>query len=481
LQLLQVRSVDCVLLDMMMPGMPGPEVCRRIKNLANSQATPVIMLTGREDQDAILESFAAGADDYVSKSSDFVVLRARLRAQLHRRRVEIETNRIREDLHHKRTEELAEHARQLRALAGELALAEQRERRRIATILHDHLQQLLFGAMLRLEVLRRVEDNAARQAVGEIKELLNESLELSRSLTTELSPPILQEGGLSAGLEWLADWMADKHGLCVDLALEEDIPPLVEDVKILLFESVRELIFNAVKHARIRSVNVAVRQPEGSAIEITVSDKGSGFNPAKVRPAGEAGGGFGLFGIRERLQLIGGKMEVQSSPGNGSRLTLTVPLVQPAAGDWAGSPDQAGIAEPEVWFTSRTPGSKIRVLVADDHAVVREGLSQLLNREPDIEIVGGATDGQAAIELAGSLMPDVILMDLSMPRLNGIEATRIIHQRFPDIRIIGLSMFEEGERAQAMRDAGAVAYVTKAGPSTNLIGAIRACRQVKSH
>ncbi len=119
--------------------------------------------------------------------------------------------------------------------------------------------------------------------------------------------------------------------------------------------------------------------------------------------------------------------------------------------------------------------AKIRVLLADDHAVVRESLARLLEAESDIEVVGEAANGQAAVDLAAKLLPDVILMDMSMPRLNGVESTRAILHRFPDISIIGLSMFEEEERAQAMRNAGAVNYLTKSGPVTGLIAAIRNC------
>jgi DNA-binding NarL/FixJ family response regulator len=116
---------------------------------------------------------------------------------------------------------------------------------------------------------------------------------------------------------------------------------------------------------------------------------------------------------------------------------------------------------------------KIRILVADDHAILRQGLAQLLNQEPDIEVIGEAADGEAAVELARKLQPDVILMDIAMPKLSGIEATRVIHNDFPNIRIIGLSMFEKSDRAQAMRAAGAVNYLTKSDPSTDLISAIR--------
>jgi CheY-like chemotaxis protein len=193
-----------------------------------------------------------------------------------------------------------------------------------------------------------------------------------------------------------------------------------------------------------------------------------------LKKAGEIGGGFGLFSIRERLDMLGGRMEIDSSPGHGSRFTLTVPLAQCAAL----APPVAAVPQPTpsaqaAEIASGLPGVRIRVLLADDHAITRKGLRQLLGEEPDILIVGEATDGLEAVELAGGLHPDVLLMDINMPRLNGVNATRAIHQAHPAIRIIGLSMFEDHERAQAMHDAGAVDYVTKGAPINDLIAAIR--------
>ena len=112
-------------------------------------------------------------------------------------------------------------------------------------------------------------------------------------------------------------------------------------------------------------------------------------------------------------------------------------------------------------------------MLADDHAVVRQGIANLLRDQADIDVIGEAADGQEAVELANRLLPDIILMDLSMPKLNGVEATRIIHNDWPEIRIIGLSMFEAADRAQAMRDAGAVDYISKSGPAEALINIIR--------
>jgi CheY-like chemotaxis protein/two-component sensor histidine kinase len=331
---------------------------------------------------------------------------------------------------------------------------------------------LLVAAKYRTAILSKTGDEILKQATKEVEDLIDEAIAASRSLTAELSPPILHEAGLKAGLEWLARRMADTQGLFVNLELQE-IDPLPEDSKILLFESVRELLFNAVKHANVRSAVVNLRCIDNS-IQVIVSDQGSGFDPTVLLPPGEKGSGIGLFTIRERLELMGGKFEIHSSPGQGSRFVLSIP-VSPSP-TTKPKPKQV-IVLPEAQLitpVSSDLGRRIRVMLADDHAVVRQGIANLLADEPDIEVVGQAADGQEAAQMALKLLPDVILMDVSMPKLNGVEATRAICNDLPEVRIIGLSMFEGAERAQAMRDAGAVNYLSKSGPADVLINAIRA-------
>jgi DNA-binding NarL/FixJ family response regulator len=109
----------------------------------------------------------------------------------------------------------------------------------------------------------------------------------------------------------------------------------------------------------------------------------------------------------------------------------------------------------------------------DDDTVVRQGLALSLQSEPDIQIVGEAVDGQRAVELARQLRPDVVIMDISLPGMDGIEATRAIHAELPDIRIIGLSVFEESGQAAAIQAAGAVRYLAKSDPAEALLAAVR--------
>jgi CheY-like chemotaxis protein len=194
-----------------------------------------------------------------------------------------------------------------------------------------------------------------------------------------------------------------------------------------------------------------------------------------VKRAGEIGGGFGLFSIQERLELPGGGMHIDSAPGRGSRFTLAVGAVRAAVADATDVPAHARSAldTPAAPIESPSGGPSFRVLLADDHALVREGPRRPLSGEPDIEIVGEAGDGQEAIELAARLRPDVIVMDVSMPRVDGVAAARASHRDQPDIRIFGLSMFEDGPDAEDMRNAGADGYFTKSGPPGDLIAAIR--------
>lgn len=319
-------SFDVILADY---SLPGYDALRALHHLRERQSeTPCIVVTGQLGDELAAECIKQGACDYLLKDR-LGRLAGAVQTALDQRHLRIE----------KRQAEAAlrERTEQLRALAAELTLAEHRERRRVASILHDDLQQFLVGARLRVSALHRAADQAVRQVAGETEELINQSLELTRSLTVELSPPVLQVGGLVPALEWLARWMREKHGLTVDLTTLEAVPLEAEHVRVLLFQSVRELLFNVVKHAQVQTAAVQVSRQEGQ-IRIVVSEDGVGFDPAKLHAREGSAGGFGLFSIRERLDLLGGRMEVDSAPGRGSRFTLLVPLASATAETSRGGP-----------------------------------------------------------------------------------------------------------------------------------------------
>ncbi|MCX5684585.1 MAG: ATP-binding protein, partial [Planctomycetota bacterium] len=206
-----------------------------------------------------------------------------------------------------------------------MTLAEARERRRLATILHDHLQQLLVGAKFSTSILRMKAGKDVQPTVEQLAETLTEAIRAARSLTADLSPPILHEKGLAAGLEWLGRQMHGKHGMAIEVDAQADGEPQAEQVRIFLFEAVRELLLNAAKHAQTDTARVGLRLLDSGEVEVTVADSGAGFDPARLENEMTATGGFGLFSIRERLGYLGGRMTVDSAPGRGSRFTLVAP------------------------------------------------------------------------------------------------------------------------------------------------------------
>jgi DNA-binding NarL/FixJ family response regulator len=116
---------------------------------------------------------------------------------------------------------------------------------------------------------------------------------------------------------------------------------------------------------------------------------------------------------------------------------------------------------------------KIRVLIADDHTIVRSGVRLLRDAEPDVEVVGEALDGAEAVELAEELQPDVVLMDIAMPGMDGMQATRHIRAAWPDVNVLVLTMHRQDEYLFELLKAGASGYILKAAETNELIHAVR--------
>jgi PAS domain S-box-containing protein len=211
----------------------------------------------------------------------------------------------------------------LRAAASEAALAEQRERRVLASDLHDGLGQLLSLANMKLGALRNeVETRELRSRVREVEEVIGEADRRTTSLTYQLSPPVLDDVGLVAAAEWIAEDLERRYGLRVSLTHDGQPVTLDEAGRVTLFRALRELLINVAKHADVDAARVDISSGEG-LVQVRVEDAGCGFDPT------EENGGFGVLSLRDRLEHLGGKLEVDSEPGRGTRITAAVQQLRP--------------------------------------------------------------------------------------------------------------------------------------------------------
>ena len=236
---------------------------------------------------------------------------------------------ITRDLSRQKTAEaqLLQYQKQLRSLASELTLTEERERRRIATDLHDRVGQALAFSKIKLGLIREiVTEGDSAVMVDEVRRMLDTAIQDTRTLTFEISSPILYELGFEAALEWLVEQFQRRHR--IEAHYEDDDKPksLDDDVRILLFRAAGELLVNVAKHAGARRVTVSVKRTGDDYIQVGVKDDGMGFNISEIDPRSGGELGFGLFSIRERLNHADGRIDITSFPGKGTRVVLTAPL-----------------------------------------------------------------------------------------------------------------------------------------------------------
>lgn len=366
-----------------------------------------------------------------------------------------------------RTASLLSYQHQLRSLASQLSKAEEKERRRLAAELHDNLGQMLVINKMNISFLQTEQlPKEVAATIENVKKGMDEALAYTRDLMSELKPPpTLDQDNILESVEWLASHM-QKYDLHVIIEDDKHPKPVNDEIQTTLVQCVRELLYNIVKHAGVDEARIQLSRSDKEA-KLLVEDKGRGFDiQADSSPSLE--GGFGLFNISERIDLLGGRVDIESEPGKGTKVTLYVPLTKEAQNEQDPGGEKAGDqSKPE------RKTDKVKVMLVDDHKMMREGLREIVNEQDDLMVIAEASDGEEALKIAKKTFPDIVVMDVNMPVMDGITATRKLLEEMPDVRVIGLSFHDHQKVVDSMRSAGATAYLNKNEAFETLSATIR--------
>jgi DNA-binding NarL/FixJ family response regulator/signal transduction histidine kinase len=353
-----------------------------------------------------------------------------------------------------------EHAR-LYEQARELGMAE--ERNRLAREVHDTLAQDLAGISLQLQVAaRRLPSGAdAERHILEAHDLARQALEEARRVVWGLLASGLQDRSLAEALADEVAVLSRRTEVEASFVQRGDAVRLDDQQAGALLRVAQEALHNVEKHAAAQRVRVELDlDRETGQLTLLIADDGRGFVVSAPPHASRAG--FGLTSMRERMRLAGGELDIESAPGWGTRVRARLPV---------GSADVTEAPVPDQLAT--TASEPIRVLIVDDHPVARAGLRHVLDEQSDVVVIGQASDGAEGVERALALRPDVVLMDLQMPRLSGVAAIRSLREAWPEARVLVLTTFGQDEHLFEALRAGARGYLLKSVGGDELAQAIQ--------
>jgi signal transduction histidine kinase len=307
LKVLENIQPDLILLDIMLPGMDGFEVCRRIRATPRLAEVPVVMLTALDDRDSLLRGIESGADDFLSKPADGRELKARVRTitRLNRYRT------------------LIEQRENIRQMAGRVVAAQEEERQRISRELHDDLGQALTTHLLALRNLQEDLTIPVEQMFARLQSLYDQSYEVSvkiRRLARDLRPPVLDALGLKVAMQTYCSEFTRRTHLPVIFEADDSLPELPDTYKITLYRTLQEALTNVVRHAQASQVWVEL-SVDDNRVSLTVQDNGIGMDEEKAQADG-----IGLAGLRERITIAGGTLNISSAPKRGTVLSAQFPV-----------------------------------------------------------------------------------------------------------------------------------------------------------
>ena len=366
----------------------------------------------------------------------------------------------------------------LRQLSSRLLELQDEERRRIARDLHDVTGQKLALQCIALSRMTRLvaptANDETKESISQCLELTNQISEEIRTLSYLLHPPLLDELGLPSAVKWYTQGFQKRTGIQVDVVLAQDLPRLRPDAEVALFRVVQESLTNVHRYSDSPSAYVRVRR-EKDVFKLEIGDFGKGMKVEKTKERGGAVAplGVGIQGMRQRLRQLSGHLEIVSRPGKGTVVTAALPIRELSL-----AADEEGVT-PRIAATEKARGEKptARILVADDHEMLRRGVRSMLENEPDLEICGEATDGIDAVEKTLKLKPDLVILDVNMPALNGLAVIRQILRAKPETKVLIFTVHDSEQTAQESFHAGAHGFLSKGKAGRDLIAAVKSVLQ----
>jgi len=365
---------------------------------------------------------------------------------------------------------------------GELAIAE--ERSRLARELHDTVAQSLTALIQKLDQV-----GEPRAEIVQARALAQQALEEVRRAIWGLRPALLETLPFHEALAREVEQVADAADLSSRISLVGRPHPLLPQQELALFRIAQEALANTIRHAAARRVRVHLVYTEDE-VRLLLEDDGRGFDAAPLEtatllesawppyfepaadppPLGQVGH-FGVQAMRERARLVGGWLKLESAPGQGTRVKVTVPYTSPV--EMLTPALSPGTTDAFSLSNEKKASLRIRVLIVDDHVVTRAGIRQVLENEPDFEVVGEAADGLQALAEVQDLGPQVVLMDMRMAGMDGLEALRQVRASNREVQVLMVSAFEQEEDVLESLKAGASGYVLKGLTPDELANAVR--------
>jgi len=366
----------------------------------------------------------------------------------------------------------------LRQLSARLLKLQDEERRRIARDLHDTTGQKIAVLSMTLDRLAKLVDTRkvdVKDALAESREVVGKIGEEIRTLSYLLHPPLLDECGLASAVLWYAEGFKKRSGIHLNVFIDEELVRLTTDAETALFRVLQESLTNVHRYSGSPSAEIRIFQ-SASKVHLDIVDHGKGVKTGSERPtfAGAPTLGVGIPGMRERIRQLGGQLEVEFS-NEGTRVHASLPVeasaeesVSQSSGELFRDKENFHQANPR-----QRPDVRKRILIADDHEVMRRGVRGLLESQEAWSVCGEAIEGTEAISKTRELQPDLLILDVSMPGMSGIEAALQILKDDPNMKILFFTMHDSPQMMREISNVGAWGYVAKARAGNDLVDAVR--------